>query len=181
MQNNQKFHVWFWLNNNRQKNGQSKLFMRIVVDGLRAEISTTHLISREQWNDKLGRMKNSAPNAIYINGYIDHSMNEAKKHFLKHASEGKRTSAIEIKNLFLGIDNSPKQKTIMEAYDYHNLKMKELVKVGKVVAATVKRHEITQNKVKSFLELKYKTSDKALNEMRLGSSNVRIIVQKEKF
>jgi site-specific recombinase XerD len=142
--------------------------MRIVVDGARAEISTTHLIAKDHWNEKMGRMKNSANDSIFINGFIDHARNEVKKHFLVFASEGKRTSSIELKNLYLGIDNAPKQKTIMEAYDYHNIKMRELVKVGKVVAATVKRHEITQNKIRSFMQLQYRVDDKALPEMRLS-------------
>jgi len=168
MQNNQKFHVWFWLNHNRQKNGLSRLFMRIVVDGARTEISTTHLISKDHWNEKIGRMKNSVRDSIYINGFIDHARNEVKRHFLVFASEGKFTSSLELKNLYLGIDNSPKQKTIMEAYDYHNIKMRELVKVGKVVAATVKRHEITQNKIRSFMQLQYRVDDKPLPDMRLS-------------
>jgi site-specific recombinase XerD len=171
MKRNQKFHVWFWLNHRRQKSGLSTLYLRIIIDGARAEIATTHYIKKEHWSEVQGRMKNSAPNNIQINGYIDFSRNELKKLFLNHASDGKEIKANELKNIFLGKDKieeeKPKQKTICEAFDYHNLKMADIVKIGKVSPKTLLRYEITKNKVVAFMKHTYKVEDKALPEMRL--------------
>ena len=61
----------------------------------------------------------------------------------------------------------PKHKTICEAFDYHNLKMEETLKVGKVCNKTWERYKITKNKVVAFMEKQYKVSDMELPAIRL--------------
>lgn len=166
MENNQKFHVWFWLNHNRHKNGLSKLFIRIVVDSVRAEIASTHNIKKEYWDVAKGRMKASAENSVLVNGWIDHTSNTIKKLFLAFATDGKRITSKELKQLFLG--KGPKSKTLLEAFDYHNLKMSDMVKAGKVVPKTLLRYKITRDKVEAFLKHQYRACDKSLPELRLA-------------
>ena len=55
----------------------------------------------------------------------------------------------------------------MQAFDYHNIKIQEQVKIGKVVPKTYTRYKITKNKVQAFMQFQYKVDDMPLPEMRL--------------
>ena len=165
---NTKFHVFFYLNKQRQKNKLYQLYIKIYVDSARAEIATTHFIDLKDWDGVKFRVKPTAKNALFLNSYIDNVKSKINHLFIKAVGSNEPVSAKILKARFTGIDEAPKHKTILQAYEYHNLKMQDLVKVGKVVQATVKRHEITMNKVKKFIEKRYKTNDKALPELRLA-------------
>jgi site-specific recombinase XerD len=165
---NTKFHVFFYLNKQRQKNKLYQLYIKIYVDSARAEIATTHFIDLKDWDGVKFRVKPTAKNALFLNSYIDNVKSKINHLFIKAVGSNEPVSAKILKASFTGIDAAPKHKTILQAYEYHNLKMQDLVKVGKVVQATVKRHEITMNKVKKFIEKRYKTNDKALPELRLA-------------
>lgn len=168
MKKNQKLNIRFRLNVQKEKNGKSPIYMRVFVDGLKTEISTNYFVAPKHWDPKNCMVRSADENHQLINAYINNSKNDLIQFFLEKAARGIATSPLDLKNYFLGIDTAPKHKTILQAYEYHNLKMQDLVKVGKVVQATVKRHEITMNKVKKFIEKRYKTNDKALPELRLA-------------
>jgi hypothetical protein len=171
MKNHQKFKLLFWLYNQKQKNGLSPLYIRIYVDGKKSEISTNYFIDPKNWDNKQCRLKSSVVNNQLINGFIDRARNTLGQLFLDFSSRGINTTSLELKNIFLGKDKieeeKPKHKTICEAFDYHNLKMADIVKIGKVSPKTLLRYEITKNKVVAFMQHTYKVEDKALPEMRL--------------
>lgn len=171
MKNQQKFNLLFWLYHQKQKNGLSPLYVRIYVDGRKTEISTSYFIDPKHWDSKQHRLKNSASNSQLINGFLDRTRNTLYQMFLEFSSRGINTTAVELKNKFSGKDKTeeqkPKAKTIVDAFDYHNLKMKELVAIGKVSKATLTRYIITKNKVVAFMEETYKVSDKELAQIRL--------------
>ena len=171
MKNHQKFSVLFWLYHQKQKNGLSPLYIRVYIDSKRTEIATNIYIDPKEWDKRQLRVKASVKNNHLINGVIDKSRNQLQQIFLDFASRGLKTTAIEIKNVYIGkpaiIEEVPKDKTILEAFDYHNLKMAELVKISKVTNSTLTRYKITKNKVEAFMKETYKVDDKPLPEMRL--------------
>jgi site-specific recombinase XerD len=164
---NQKYSVQFWLNHNRKKEDQSKLFIRIVVDGKRAEIATTHFISKDNWDNAKGRVKLKAKHAVLINGFLDHSANEIKKHFLLHAANGQSINAQDLKDLFLGNREKTDPKTLLDAFEYHRVKMESMIKVGKVAKTTLAKYNYCQGKVEAFLKHRYKIKDKPLQDLSL--------------
>jgi site-specific recombinase XerD len=171
MKNHQKFSVLFWLYHQKQKNGLSPLYIRVYIDSKRTEISTNIFVDPKDWDKRQMRLKASVKNNHLTNGLIDKSRNQLQQIYLDFASRGVKTSAIEIKNIYLGkpvaSEEVPKDKTILEAFDYHNIKMAELVKIEKVTKSTLTRYKITKNKVEAFIKETYKVEDKALPEMRL--------------
>lgn len=168
MINNQKFSTRFWLYNQKQKDGKAPLYIRVYIDGARTEISTRYFIDPLHWDSKQSRIKAMAPESLFLNGFIDRSRNTLYQFFLDQVSRGKLTTPQELKNMFLGIEDTPKYKTILDAFDYHNLKMAEIVKVGKVMDKTLERYKFLQKKVETFTKYQYKTNDKALPEIRLA-------------
>lgn len=164
---NQKFNVQLWLNHNRQKDNQSQLFIRIVVDGKRAEIATTYYVKKSDWDNLHGRVKAKAPHSVLTNGFIDHSLNEIKKHFLSFAAFGKNVKVKELKDLFLGKEEKVEPKSLMDAFAYHKVKMESMIKVGKVAKTTLAKYNYCQGKVESFLQHRFKKKDILLTELSL--------------
>lgn len=169
MAQNQKFHSKAWINKSRSKNGECAIFIRIYVNRYRAEISTNFRVKPEQWDDNKARVKPNVKNAFLINTYIDNAESKLKEHFLYYCAIKEIATAESVKSRFTGVEVKPKvtYKTIMDAFDYHNAKMEEQVKIGKVVTKTHTRYKITKNKVKAFMQHQYKVDDMPLPEMRL--------------
>jgi len=170
MNNNQKLHILFYLNKQRGKNGLFPIYVRIYIDGARAEFATTHLVDFKLWNSKLSKLKPAAQNAQFINVFLDDTKSRLNKLFLAGLSKDERLNAKQLKAQFLGksIEQKPSYKTICEAFDYHNLKMGEMVKVGNITAKTHLRYKITKDKVVSFMKKQYKIEDMPLPELRLS-------------
>jgi site-specific recombinase XerD len=167
MKSSQKFNLLLWVNKQKEKNGEFPIYIRIYVDGVRKEIATKHFIKLIHWDDKKQRVKSIAPNSQLLNTVLDKDKLNLQHLFLESVSKGDKITPQMLKDKFLGIDNLPKEKTILEAFDYHALKMAELVKIGKVSNATLTRYKITKNKVEAFIKAQYRTDDKDLPEIRL--------------
>lgn len=168
MKLNYTFTTLVWLNKTKIKNGKCPIYVRITIDGKRSQISSKKWIEIDKWSTSGQCVKGSSEEARTINQYIRLIIGQIEEIHLHMTQDGKIPNPQMIKERLLFGEEKEKQKTIMEAYDYHNIKMRELVKVGKVVPATVKRHEITQNKVRSFMQFQYRVNDKVLPEMRLS-------------
>ena len=151
---NQKFHSKAWLNQHKVKEGNGSVYIRIYVNGSRAEVAANFQVPIKQWCSKTNRVKNTLKEAVRINASIDKIEGELKKHFLFFEANEIMATATMIKQKLKGIDveDKPLHKTIMEAFDYHNLKLEEQVKIGKVVPKTHTRYKITKNKVKAFFK-----------------------------
>lgn len=164
---NQKYNVLFWLNGQRKKEGKFRLYIRISVDGRRAEIASNYYLQKNEWDIRRNRVKSNAPHGVLINGYLDHAANEIKKHFLLHAANGDNLTAQELKELFIGKKEKAKQKSILDAFEYHSLKMSEKIKVGKVAKTTLAKYDYCQTKVENFLKHTLKRNNLPLEELTM--------------
>src|SRR5690554_5015732 len=167
MSKNQKFNVHFYLNKKKAKKDKVQLYIRIVIDQKRAEIATTHYIPISAWNQKTRKVKPSFAKATFLNAYIEKVINDINQIFIQEASQGNIVSSVDIKNKYLGIDEKPTQKTILDALDYHNTKMEDKVRIGQTAKKTYTRYVITKKKVKAFMKHQYKTNDMLLSDLRL--------------
>jgi site-specific recombinase XerD len=163
----QKFSLAFRLNLQKKKNEEFPIYMRIFVDGLKIEISTKHYLKEAHWDQKKGKVRPNAPNSHFLNANLEKTKHELHQQFLELIAKDVRVTPLALKNHYLGISEKPKEKTICDAFDYHNLKMAEIVKVGKISEKTLTRYKITKNKVVDFMKATYKKEDIPLLEIRL--------------
>ena len=78
-------------------------------------------------------------------------------------------NAKELRARFQGKkEETPVHKTIIDAFEYHDKKMEEMVKIGKITRKTLLRYQSTQKKVVVFMNRKYKMDDMPLKDMRLS-------------
>jgi site-specific recombinase XerD len=166
---NHTFSILFWVNKHRA-NSENLLpiYMRITIDGKRVEVSMQRFIKEEFWDQAAQKVKNKVENGMVLNSYLDLSKGRIQTIYNQMISSNEIITAEAIKNRFSGKVEKPKYKTIFDAFEYHNLKMAETVKVGKVSAKTLLRYKITQDKVVAFMKHNYKCSDKPLPEVRLS-------------
>jgi len=164
------FSILFWIHKNRANaNNEMPIFMRITVNGKRSEISLQRYVNESDWDSKAQRVKMKAIHAMVINNYLDMARGQIQNIYNQLISSEQEITSLRIKEIFTGKEVKPKpiHKTIMQAFDYHNLKIEEQVKIGKVVKKTHTRYKITKNKVRAFMQHQYKVDDMPLPEMRL--------------
>jgi site-specific recombinase XerD len=166
----ESFSVLFWGQKTRKnKRNEFPIYVRITVNGKRAELSTHRFVDDHGWDTKSQRVKPRAVNAIQINSYLDMMRGRIQEIYNSLIVSDEEISAVKIKEVITGQEIKPKitHKTILEAFDYHNLKIEEQVKIGKVVKKTHTRYITTKAKVESFMKHQYKKDDMPLPEMRL--------------
>ena len=142
--------------------------MRVTVDGRRVEILMNRSVQDTLRDSKLQREKAKHINATTLNSYLDMCRGKVQTIFNQLNSTGENLTAVMLKRVFKGKEpkEGSKQKTIVDAFIYHNLKMEEMVNIGKVVKKTLERYIITKNKVVNFMKHQYKITDQSLPEMR---------------
>jgi site-specific recombinase XerD len=166
---NQKISFLFYPNKQRTKNGKSQIYVRIYIDGKRAEFSTNFYVSLSDWDNKKSKVKNSNMSALLINNALEKIHSEINHLFVLEVTHKAKTTSKELRDKYLGRDIEPtsQHKTILETFDYHNIKLSEQVKSGIVVTKTYARYIITKNKVQAFMKHQYKKEDMSLPEIRL--------------
>ena len=151
------FSLLFYLK--KQKNyisGNAPIYMRITVQGKRAEIATSRDCEPSRWNARAGRVIGSKEDVKMLNVYLDQLQNSV---YLAHqavVNSGLFITAEAIKNKYLGKADSI--HTLMEAIKDHNEKMKSLV--GKdYVQGTLNHYKVLESHLSAFVTSKYGVTD----------------------
>lgn len=164
------FSTLLWGNKNRiNKSGEIPIYLRITVNGKRAEISTNRFVDKNAWLPSAQRVKDKAKGAIQINGYLDMLRGKVLEAYNKLLAANDEITAKKIKSIVAGkpIQSKTNQKTILDAIDYHNTKMEEKLIIGQVAKKTHVRYVITRKKVVAFMKHQYKIKDIPLADLRL--------------
>ena len=167
MNHKQKLRLSNRLNLQKQKEGMYPIYVRVYVDGKKTEIFTDYWIKEIDWDNKKRLVKSRNKNADLINAFLNKIQTSIETDFFNSRAQNIKTSALALKNKYLGIDDKPTQKTILDALDYHNKKMEEKVTIGQTAKKTYTRYVITKKKVVAFMKHQYKIKDKPLSELRL--------------
>jgi len=137
------------------RNGESPIYCRVTVNGLRTEFSTKRSVLAENWSKEKGYAKGGS-RYKEINRFLDHIK------FRLHDSQtfleetGRNVTAQNLVKAYLGqLDD---EKFIIDIYNSHNENLKKMIGNG-VAELTFIRHETSKNHLKRFIELKYKETD----------------------
>ncbi|MCU0360437.1 MAG: site-specific integrase [Bacteroidia bacterium] len=166
MKNIQKFHLSFELKKARAKNDEAPVYVKLYIDGKRLEIATRHFIPLRHWDASRAEVKPSHPDYNHINTQLSTIRSEITREFLLMAAQCSQVKVLDLKRRYLKIDDKPVNKTITQAFDYHNLKVEQLVKAGKLCEETLLRYKITKNKVIDFMQATYGIADKPLPDVK---------------
>lgn len=125
------FSLLFYLK--KQKNyisGNTHIYMRITVDGKRAEISTSRDCNPSRWSKRSSRLIGTKEDVKMLNSYLDQLQSSVYQAHQELVSLGIGITSEAIKCRYLGkMDGS---HTLLEAVKDHNKKMQSLVGKGYV-------------------------------------------------
>ena len=80
------------------KLGRANIYLRITVNGKRAEMSISRKVDINKWITTAGRMKGSSAEAHQLNKYLDSISNKIYKIHQKLVDEEKPITSIVIRN-----------------------------------------------------------------------------------
>jgi site-specific recombinase XerD len=137
-------------------NGNVNIYLRITVNGKRAELSIQRKVNIDKWNTGAGKVKGFSSEAQEINQYIDLISNKINKIHQRFIQEDKPFTAINIRDKYLGKDKN--QKMLLKIFQDHNDQIEKLI--GKDFAAgTASRYSTAKSHVEEFIKFEYKVND----------------------
>ena len=160
---NQTLGILFYVKNAKAlSTGEVPIYLRITVDGKRAEHSIQRIIHPDKWNPKAGKAIGNKEDIRSLNVYIDTVKAKVYEQQKRLLERNEFITAEKIKNGLMGI--SEKKQTLIEVFKQHNKEIEALI--GKDFAkGTVTRYKTVLKYLQEFLQSKYKTSDIYLSQL----------------
>mgnify|MGYP000983880104 FL=1 len=163
----QNLSILIWANQSKKdKNGLVPLYARITISGKRAEISLYNKVNPDKWDKDSGTLKGNDLETKTLNNHLQKVKTDLNVHFINLSVLHQTVSPQLLSDTFLGKETKPLEKTIMDAFEYHNKKFKEKALHGSVSMKTWTRFEILKNKVVKFMEKTYKEKDRNLKDIK---------------
>ncbi len=163
MQNTHTFSVSAIIRRTKQnKLGEVPVYLRIMVNGKRAEIATKHFIKPSSWSSNTGRVKGKGDVAGVVNDTIDLLTIRAKQQYNKLIEAGKEIELALIKNGVTGVEE--KQPTLLDIFDKMVDDIKSLIG-NEYTESTYKNYLASQRQLHKYIEAQYLAKDIRLKEL----------------
>ncbi|RIV51361.1 site-specific integrase [Flagellimonas taeanensis] len=169
MKSKHTFTVIFFTRKSRSVPNQLSIYVRITVDGQRAEISLKRNIPSKEWDNSRNRGRGGSQRIRALNAYLDSVYSELLDCHKELLEENRVVSSNAIKSRYLGADDN--SKTLRELIKYHNENMSIVLKKG-----TMKNYYTTEKYLHRFLSKKRK-----VNDVRLKQLNYAFVTDFEHF
>ncbi|MBW8200890.1 site-specific integrase [Flagellimonas abyssi] len=158
MKSKHTFTVIFFTRKSRSIPNQLSIYVRITVDGKRAEISLKRNIPSKEWDNSRNRGRGGSQRIRALNAYLDSVYGELLDCHKELLEENRVISSNAIKSRYLGEDDN--SKTLRELIKYHNENMSIVLKKG-----TMKNYYTTEKYLHRFLAKKRKVNDVHLKQL----------------
>jgi site-specific recombinase XerD len=145
------------------KNHEAPIYMRITVDGERAEISIKRSIDPAYWNEVKGYAKTGSPYAKELNYFLEQVRHIVYEHQQELINRNKVISAESLKNAFLNVGDDDR-RTLLQTYEEHNKNLELRIDKG-VSRSTYIRHTTSKKHLEMFLQTEYKKNDILLRDV----------------
>lgn len=169
MKSKHTFTVIFFTRKSRSVPNQLSIYVRITVDGKRAEISLKRNIPSKEWDSSRNRGRGGSQRIRALNAYLDSVYSNLLDSHKELLEENRVVSSNAIKSRYLGEDDN--SKTLRELIKYHNENMSIVLKKG-----TMKNYYTTEKYLYRFLAKK-----RMVNDVRLKQLNYAFVTDFEHF
>ena len=158
------FGLLFYIRRDKtNKRGEAPVFMRLTINGERADASIKRFIEPHAWNSAKGKANEKSRGGKDLNLYLDAISANILRIQRDLELDKKEVSAQIILNRYLGKEQSDRH-TLMEVFLAHNEKCRALSGIS-LAPATVIRYETTLRLTEEFLQKNYKKEDCYLDEV----------------
>ena len=158
MKTKHTFTVIFFTRKSRSNSKQLSIYVRITINGKRAEISLKRVIPVKDWDSNKSRGRGSSQQVRTLNTYLDEVYNRMLECHKELLEEDKFISSEAIKSRYLGEDDN--SKTLRELIAYHHGNMAFVLKRG-----TMKNYYTTEKYLYKFLLKKRRLKDIYLKQL----------------
>lgn len=145
------------------KKGEAPVFMRLTINGERADASIKRVIEPHAWNSAKGKANEKSRGGKDLNLYLDAISANILRIQRDLELDKKEVSAQIILNRYLGKEQSDRH-TLMEVFRAHNEKCRALSGIS-LAPGTVIRYETSLRLTEAFLRTTYKKEDCYLDEI----------------
>lgn len=145
------------------KKGEAPVFMRLTINGERADASIKRFIEPHAWNSAKGKANEKSRGGKDLNLYLDAISANILRIQRDLELDKKEISAQIILNRYLGKEQSDRH-TLMEVFRAHNEKCRALSGIS-LAPGTVIRYETSLRLTEAFLRTTYKKEDCYLDEI----------------
>ncbi|WP_290540809.1 site-specific integrase [Alistipes sp.] len=158
------FGLLFYIRRDKtNKKGEAPVFMRLTINGERADASIKRFIEPHAWNSEKGKANEKCRGGKDLNLYLDAISANILRIQRDLELDKKEVSAQIILNRYLGKEQSDRH-TLMEVFRAHNEKCRALSGIS-LAPGTVIRYETTLRLTEEFLRTTYKKEDCYLDEV----------------
>ena len=158
------FGLLFYIRRDKtNKKGEAPVFMRLTINGERADASIKRFIEPHAWNSAKGKANEKSRGGKDLNLYLDAISANILRIQRDLELDKKEVSAQIILNRYLGKEQSDRH-TLMEVFRAHNEKCRALSGIG-LAPGTVIRYETTLRLTEEFLQKSYQKEDCYLDEV----------------
>jgi sulfur relay (sulfurtransferase) DsrC/TusE family protein len=160
---NSNFHLLFYLRKQKNyKGGTMAIYMRITVNGKRADMSTGRECDPVKWNSRAGRAIGTREEIKLLNNYLDSLQTKVRNAHQVLIDSNQAITTESLQNQFLG--KSEKSRYLMQLFQEHNAKVKALIGNGFEVN-TLKGYNTSIKHLTGFLQKEYGKSDIEINQL----------------
>lgn len=154
---NNTFSLLFYIKKSKADSaGRANIYLRITLDGQRAELSIRRKIPIAFWNSRTNMALGKSKESQEINRYINIIQNKIYSIEQQLISNDVLVSARTLRDVYLGKDSE--KQLILEIFDDHNKKAQELI--GRDFAkGTIERYKTARKHVADFITKEYKIKD----------------------
>lgn len=158
------FGLLFYIRRDKtNKKGEAPVFMRLTINGERADASIKRFIEPHAWNSAKGKANEKSRGGKDLNLYLDAISANILQIQRDLELDKKEVSAQIILNRYLGKEQSDRH-TLMEVFRAHNEKCRALSGIS-LAPGTVIRYETSLRLTEAFLRTTYKKEDCYLDEI----------------
>jgi site-specific recombinase XerD len=151
------FSLLFYLKKPKNyENGPVPVYLRITIDGKRAETTSGRECLPAQWNNAACRLRGTKEEFRSFNAYLDNLRNQVYEAHRAMTENEEEVTAENLKNKLLG--KCSNVRMLIEIFNDHNRKLKSLVGRG-YSKGTLTCFETTLRHTKDFLAWKYQQAD----------------------
>jgi len=158
-----RIRVLFYLKKPKNySSGPVPIYLRITVDGKRAEISTGRECEPKRWNSSSGRSSGSKETAVSLNAYLDTLQAKAYEAHRQLLEAGENITAESVKLKFMG--KQEEARMLVKELEEHNRRMEALIGL-EFSPGTLKGYMTSLGHSKDFIRWKYGTGDVDLRKV----------------
>ena len=158
------FGLLFYIRRDKlNKRGEAPVFMRLTINGERADASIKRFIEPHAWNSDKGKANEKCRGGKDLNLYLNAISANILQIQRDLELDKKEVSAQIILNRYLGKEQSDRH-TLMEVFRAHNEKRRALIGIN-FAPDTVLRYETCLRLIEEFMRNTYKKEDCYLEEV----------------